>query len=128
MTAGLNMLCEVWKFDDIADDVGGNTPTGTILWDGVQMRLQNAPNSLTLNIQGYETDKFFSAIIYPRPEMNLVEKKHYIKPTSPPNHRYFNKMFRIVSIQEPNVHPSDPRRHLIVNLERSDIGHSENYQ
>lgn len=122
------MNCSIWSFTDIADEVGGNVPTGTIVWTGVQMRLQNAPNSLAMNIQGYETSKFFSAIVYPRPEMNLVEKKHYIQPTSPPNHRYYQKMFRIVSIQEPNVHPADPRRYLIVNLERSDTSHSENYQ
>lgn len=128
MTAGFVMSCDIWTFTDVADDVGGNTPSGTVLWTGVQMRLQNSKNSLDMNIQGYETSKFFSAIIYPRPGMNLVEKKHYIEPTSPPNHRYYHKMFRIVSIQEPNVHPADPRRYLVVNLERSDVGHKEDYQ
>lgn len=128
MTAGLILLGRVWEFTDRYDDVGGQTPTGTILYEGVQLRLQNSPNSLAMNIQGYETSKFFSALVTPRPGMNLVEKKHYFEITSPPNHRYYQKMFRTVSIQEPNVHPSDPRRYLIVNLERVDKMHSENYQ
>lgn len=128
MTAGLLLSGRIWKFTDVSDEVGGNTPSGTIVYEGVQLRMSNSRNSLDLNIQGYETSKFFSAILYPRPEMNLVEKKHYLQLTSPPTHRYYLKMFRIMSIQEPNVHPADPRRYLLINLERSDIGHSENHQ
>lgn len=127
MTAGLNLLCNIWSFTDIADDVGGNTPTGTIIWTGVHMRMQNAPNSLVLNIQGYDTSKFFSALVYPKPDMALVEKKHYVEITSPPNHPYYQKLLRIVSIQDANVHPADPRRYLVVNMEY-DTSHSESYQ
>jgi hypothetical protein len=128
MTAGLILLGKVWEFTDAYDSGGGYTPTGTMIYEGIQLRLQNANNSLLMNIQGYETSKFFSAILQPRPGMNLDEKKHFFQVTSPPNHRYTGKMFRIVSIQEPNVHPADPRRYLLVNFERSDTMHSENYQ
>src|SRR5512139_185749 len=128
MTAGFILSGKIWEFADHADEVGGHMPSGTIIYDGVQARLQNSPNSLDMNIQGYETSKFFSAIIYPRPGMNLVEKKHYFQPINPPNYRYTSHFFRIVSIQEPNFHPSDPRRYLLVNLERSDTPHSENWQ
>src|SRR3990167_8484347 len=120
MTAGFVLLGKIWEFTDHTDDVGGSTPSGTVIYEGVEARLQNARNSLDMNIQGYETSKFFSALIYPRPGMNLVEKKHEFEVTSPPNHRYYGSRFRIVSIQEPNFHPADPRRYLIVNLERSD--------
>jgi hypothetical protein len=128
MVAGLELSGEIWEFFDSADDVGGNMPSGTVIYSGVRARIQNSPNSLEMNIQGYETSKFFSAIIYPLPGMNLVEKKHYFKPINPPNYRYVNHFFRIVSIQEPNFHPADPRRYLIANLERSDTPHSESYQ
>lgn len=128
MTAGFVLSGKVWEFTDSVDDVGGGEPSGTVVYENVSLRLQNSPNSLEMNIQGYETSKFFSATIQPRPGMNLVEKKHYFQPTSPPNHRYYLKMFRIVSIQEPNFHPADKRRYLVVNLERSDIAHTENYQ
>jgi hypothetical protein len=128
VTAGFVLTGKIWEFTDRTDDVGGNTPTGTVVYENVEARLQNAPNSLLMNIQGYETSKFFSATITPRSGMNLVEKKHYFEPTSPPNYRYINKMFRIVSIQEPNFHPADPRRYLIVNLERVDPTHGNSYQ
>lgn len=128
MTAGFVLSGKIWQFTDAVDDVGGATPSGTVVYENVSLRLQNSRNSLELNIQGYETSKFFSATIQPRPGMNLIEKKHYFQPTSPPNHRYYLKMFRIVSIQEPNFHPADKRRYLIANLERSDIGHAESYQ
>jgi len=128
VTAGFVLVGKIWEFTDHADDVGGATPSGTVIYEGVEARLQNSKNSLDLNIQGYETSKFFSAIIQTRAGMNLVEKKHYFEPTSPPNYRYFGKMFRIVSIQEPNFHPADPRRYLIVNFERSEPPHGNLYQ
>ena len=128
MTAGFVLSGKIWSFSYSTDEVGGSVPTGTVVYEEIQARLQNSPNSLDLNIQGYETSKFFSAIIRPREGMNLVEKKHYFEVTSPPNHRYYQKMFRIVSIQEPNFHPADPRRYLVVNFERSDATHGEDYQ
>jgi hypothetical protein len=128
MTAGFVLSGKIWSFTDRADEVGGYTPSGTVIYENVSARLQNAPNSLLMNIQGYETTKYFSATVQPRPGMNLVEKKHYFEVTSPPNHRYFGKMFRIFSIQEPNFHPADPRRYLVINFERSDEPHLEVYQ
>jgi hypothetical protein len=128
MTAGFVLSGKIWSFTDRVDDVGGYTPSGTVIYENVQARLQNAQNSLQMNIQGYETTKYFSATVQPRAGMNLVEKKHYFQVTSPPNHRYYGKMFRIVSIQEPNFHPADPRRYLVVNFERSDEPHLEAYQ
>lgn len=128
MTAGFVLQARIWEFSDKYDDVGGYTPSGTVVYENVQLRLQNSPNSLEMNIQGYETSKFFSATLHPRSGMNLVERKHFVEITSPTNHRYYGKMFRITSIQEPNFHPSDPRRYLILNLQRSDEAHTENYQ
>ena len=128
MSAGFVLSGNIWQFTDHVDDVGGSTPSGTVVYENVQLRLQNSPNSLDLNIQGYETSKFFSATVQPRPGMNLVEKKHYLEVLSPPNHRYYQKMFRIESIQEPNFHPADKRRYLVINLTRSDIAHTENHQ
>lgn len=128
MTAGLILACKIWKFTDGYDSVGGALPTGTVIYENVELRLQNSPNSLDLNIQGYETAKFFSATLHQRAGMNLVEKKHYLEISSPTNHRYYGKMFRIVSIQEPNFHPADPRRYLLVNLERVDSSRGEGYQ
>ena len=128
MTAGFVLSADVWEFTDAYDSSGGYTPSGTVVYENVSLRLQNSPNSLEMNIQGYETSKFFSATVQPRPGMNLIENKHYFQVTSPPNHRNYQKMFRLVSIQEPNFHPADKRRYLIVNLERSDLSHSENFQ
>lgn len=128
MTAGLVLNCNIWEFTDHADEVGGYMPSGTVIYENVQLRMQNPRNSLLMNIQGYETSKFFSATLHPRSGMNLQEKKHYAQVVSPTNHRYYLKFFRIISILEPDVHPADPRRFLILNLERSDSPHGESYQ
>ena len=108
--------------------MGGAQPSGTIIYEGVQLRIENARNSLALNIQGFETSKYFSAILYPRPDMQLSERKHFLQVTSPPNSRHYLKMFRIMNMQESNFHPSDPRRYLYLNLERSELGHGSLYQ
>lgn len=128
MTAGLILSGKIWEFTDHRDIVGGNMPSGTVIYEGIQARLQNSSNSLLMNIQGYETSRFFSAIFYPRPGMNLTEKKHYFQPINPPNYRFANCFFRIISIQESSLHPSDPRRQILANLEREDLPHSESYQ
>ena len=129
MTAGLVFSGKIWQLSFTDDDeVGGAVPSGTIVYDNVQLRLQNSRNSLDLTIQGFETSKFFSAVLPPRPRMNLVEKKHYLQVTSPPNSNHYLKMFRIVNIQESNFHPSDPRRYLILNLERVENTRGNTYQ
>lgn len=128
MTAGFVLLGRIWKFTDRDDEVGGNTPSGTVVYENVPVRIQNSPNSLSLVIQGYETSKFFSAVIQPRPDMLLIEKKHYFQVTSPPNSKHYMDMFRITNIQEENFHPADPRRYLVAVFERSEIAHGNLYQ
>ena len=53
MTAGFVLGAKVWSFTDAYDEVGGYTPSGTVIYENVQLRLQNSPNSLDMNIQGY---------------------------------------------------------------------------
>jgi hypothetical protein len=129
MTQGLVLLGKIWVFsftDD--DDVGGAVPSGTVAYDNVRLRLENSRNSLDLAIQGFETSKFFSAVVHPQAGMQLVERKHFLQITSPPNSNHYLKMFRIVNIQESNFHPSDPRRYLILNLERVENTRSNSHQ
>ena len=129
MTEGLVLLGKIWVFSFANDDeVGGAMPSGTVAYDNVRLRLENSRNSLDLAIQGFETSKFFSAVVHPQAGMRLVERKHFLQITSPPNSNHYLKMFRIVNIQESNFHPSDPRRYLILNLERIDNTRGENYQ
>ena len=129
MTAGYVLSGKILEYTFADDDeVGGAVPSGSVIYEGVQMRLQNSKNSLDLTIQGFEASKYFSAVLQPRPGMNLVERKHFFQITSPPNSRYYLKMFRIANIQESNFHPSDPRRYLILNMERVDNTRLEVHQ
>ena len=129
MTQGLVLLGRIWEFTFANDDsVGGAVPSGTIAYSNVRLRLENSRNSLDLAIQGFETSKFFSAVVHPQPGMRLVERKHFLQITNPTNSNHYLKMFRIVNIQESNFHPSDPRRYLILNLERVENTRSESYQ
>lgn len=128
LTAGLILTGRIWEFTDYDDSVGGAVPSGTILFEGVQIRIQNSPNALDLQIQGYETSKMYSAVMFPKPYMIINEMKDYFQVTSPPNSRHYNDMFRIRNVQESSFHPADPRRYLILTLERSELGHGNSYQ
>lgn len=128
MTAGLNLVCNICVYTFSDDEVGGALPSGTVAYENIPIRIENARNSLTLNIQGYETTKFLSAVAMYKPGMEINERKNYVHVVSPPNTEHYNRKFRIVSYQVSNLHPSDPRKFLLLNLERSDIPHGEEYQ
>jgi len=129
LVAGLVLLCNIISYSFSNDDeVGGAEPSGTVVYDNVRLRMENSRNSLDLAIQGFETSKLFSAVVHPQPGMQLVERKHFLQITNPSNSNHYLKMFRIVNIQESNFHPSDPRRYLILNLQRVENTHGNNYQ
>jgi hypothetical protein len=129
MTQGLVLAGSIWEYSFVNDDeVGGAVPSGTVVYSNVRLRLENSRNSLDLAIQGFETSKFFSAVVQPQAGMRLVERKHFLQITSPPNSNHYLKMFRIVNIQESNFHPSDPRRYIILNLERVENTRSNSHQ
>lgn len=136
MTAGFVLTGRIWEFTDRDDVVGGNVPTGTIVYDGIQARLENVPTSLTkviphalsLDGAGYQTTKNLSIMIQPRPGMSIIEKMHYFQVTNPPNSVHYLKMFRITYVLDSDYHPADPRRFLVLVLEQSKIAYGNNFQ
>ena len=136
MTAGLILLGRIWEFTDYDDEVGGAVPSGTIVYSNIQARIESIPTSLTkviphalsLDAPGFQVGRNFSVVIQPRPGMNLKEKKHYFQFTSPSNSIHYLKMFRITYVLDSDHHPSDPRRFVVLVLERSTLAHGESYQ
>jgi len=108
------------------DEVGGAYPTGTILHENVQARIDENLADVRLIQQGLETVKTFSATFWGY-QLSFREQDEF-EITSPPNHRYFGKRFRVVSQTEDSRHPAIKQRIHFAVLVRSQLAHGEVYQ
>lgn len=126
MTAGMNLGVKFIRFTDLDDDVGGSYPTGTILHNNIQGRIDEDPTRTEFLQQGLETKKIFSAMFWGN---NLTfREQDEVVVISPPNHPYYGKYFRVVSHEISSNHPAQKRNVHLAKLERSQISHGEVYQ
>lgn len=126
MRAGNNLLARFWRYTYANDDeVGGALPSGTVLYDSVEGRIQASIPNPSFAMQGIEVNKVMNGEFYPGTlDISEIDK---CEVTSPPNHPYFGVWFRVNSVQKPNYHPGDPRGLLLVTLVR-DTKHGNEYQ
>lgn len=118
MRAGNNLRARFWRFSYPADDPGGGAvPSGTIIYEGIEGRIQDATPIPAFAIQGVETNKVVMGEFYPG-TLNIREYDQ-CEITSPPNHPYINLMMRIDTVQKPNYHPADPRGVLLLTMVRA---------
>ena len=74
MVAGLNLVCRVWDFTyPNDDDVGGALPSGTVLHERVDARIQQNRPTQALLEQGIEDISTFSGLF---PEIHPGECPH----------------------------------------------------
>ena len=126
MKAGNNVLAKFWRFSyPIDDSVGGALPSGTIIYEGIQGRIQDATPIAAFAIQGVSTDKIVMGEFYPG--TLAIKEYDQCEITSPPNHPYLGLKLRIDTVQKPNYHPADPRGFLLLTMVR-DTKHSNNFQ
>ena len=63
---GFNLRIDVWRIDQDPDDyVGGAMLTGTLLYSGVQARLEDEAAPLILQAQGLETTHIYNCMVRP---------------------------------------------------------------
>lgn len=121
MTAGPTIKFTVWRMNQNDDDyVGGAMLTGTSVYLNLEGRMQASPDDQILLQQGLETVRTFN--------MNVtghwtIYERDEIEVTFPPNNPYINKRFRIVSVRYSDF--SDPRRYMMLALQRSVKSHRE---
>lgn len=126
MTAGLNLSVKFIRLVYTDDDVGGSYPTGTILHNNIEARIDEEPTNTMLLQQGLETKKIFSAMFWGH---NLIfREQDEVEVISPPNHEYYGKRFRVVAHTSPSNHPAQKRNVHLAKLERSQIAHAEAFQ
>jgi len=126
MRAGNNLLAKFWrKSYPVNDSVGGALPSGTVVYENVQGRIQSATPIPAFAMQGVETNKIFIGTFFPG--TLDIEEYDECEVTSPPNSPHFGLKYRIDTVQRSSMHPGDPRSQLILTMVRS-TKHSNNYQ
>lgn len=126
MSAGLNCQVKFIRFTYIDDDVGGSYPTGTVLHNSIDARLDEDLANTFLLQQGLEVTKTFSAMFWGH-KLTFREQDE-VEVISPPNHKYYGKRFRVVSVTESSNHPAQKRNVWLAKLQRSQLAHAESYQ
>lgn len=126
MPAGMNCSVRFLRLVYTDDEVGGAYPSGTVLHEGIQARIDEDPANTAFLQQGLETIKVFSAMFWGH---NLTfREQDEVEVISPPNHEYYGKRFRVVSKTGSSNHPAQKRNVWIAKLRRSQISHAEEFQ
>jgi len=124
MTAGTNMWGNFLRLTYTSDDdVGGADPTGTILHEHISGRIEEIPANTLLTQQGLETKKQFTGVFWGH-QLSFREQDQF-EVTSPPNHAYYGKRFRVIRVNLDSNHPAQKRNTWGALLEREQIAHRE---
>lgn len=128
MPAGLNCAVKVIHFSYAGrdDEVGGANPTGTVLHQYIQGRIDAQLPKTDYSGQGLETARIFDGLFWGH-ELTMREQDE-VEVISPPNHPYFGKRFRIEAHQFDSRHPAIKQGYHLVKLTRSQIAHAERFQ
>lgn len=125
--AGMNCRVKAIRWVYPSDDeVGGAYPSGTVLHESLDARIEEELTDVMFIQQGLETKKTFSGMIWGN---NLMIREHdELEVISPPNHDYYGKRFNVVDGRYDSRHPAIKQRYLLVRLTRSQIAHREESQ
>ena len=127
MPAGLNQVCQLLRFSNPQDDsVGGAVPSGTILYQNLDIRIKSEQPTLVLLEQGLQTPTIYTAMLH---EGNIeIEHNDQVLITAPPMGFFYGKKFRVIGIQRSSNHPFQDRNAIRLRLRRWEESHSNDLQ
>ena len=126
MPAGHTRLCKLIHFNYPTDDVqGGAVPSGTVLYENLEIRLKAEKPTVVLLEQGVDVQPVFSALLFPG-NIN-IEHNDQIQITAPAYGWYANKKFRVIGIQRASANPWVDENQIRVTLKRWE-SHSNDVQ
>lgn len=123
MSAGLNQLCSIWRMTNLSDDeVGGAVITGTVVYSGLQCRIDSKPPEQILVQQGLETIRTYTAIVVPG-TLDIRERDE-LQITHPTDDVEYGWRYRIIGMQFSTHNRRDPRNYIILNMVRTVRAHT----
>jgi len=124
VTAGLNLLIDVWRITQADDDaVGGASITGTVSYHNVQARMSANEEEQVLLQQGLQTMRTFNMTVVPG-TLDIKERDE-VEIKRPRNHPYSNVRFRVIGVRYQDFNTYDTRRnYMLLSLTRSVRAHA----
>jgi hypothetical protein len=125
--AGLNRVCEILTFSYPQDDSsGGAVPSGTVIYQNVNIRIEPIRPTMALLEQGLEVSTLYQAMIF----AGNLEVKHndQIHFTAPINDWFYDKKFRVIGLQRSSNHPAQDRNQIKLILRRFEESHLNSLQ
>jgi len=118
-----NLIGNIIKYTYPEDDSsGGAVPSGTVLYENVQLRFHAQQPTQVLLEQGLETETLFS--ISAHPATMDVEHNYEIEITAPTYSWYYQKRFRIIGVQPPSMNRKHARSFLSLTAKREEKSHA----
>lgn len=127
MPAGLNQVASVIRFSYPSDDsAGGALPSGTVIYDMIDIRIEATKPTQVLLEQGLQVPTLYNVMMH---EGN-IEIKHndQIHIVAPRYGFYYNKKFRVIGIQRDSNHPFQDRNQIKLIVRRWEESHSNDLQ
>lgn len=125
--AGMTHVCSLISFSYPTDDSsGGAVPSGTVVYERLDARVEANMPTMALLEQGLEVPTLFQVLIHP----GNIEAKHndQIVFTAPTNDWFYNKKFRIVGLTRSSNAAGNDRNLIKFVVRRWEESHGENYQ
>lgn len=126
MTAGMNLVLQIIRITDQADDnVGGAMPSGTVLYPHVYGRIATRKPTQALLEQGLETPTLFTVIVVPpNGVVNMdVEPNDQFEVIAPATSFYSGRRFVIIGVRHSSM--TDNRSYLVLIARRFEKAHSK---
>jgi hypothetical protein len=127
MPAGINRIAELITFSYPSDDiVGGAQPSGTVLYQNLNVRIKSEEPVMALIQQGVQTPTIYTALVFPG---NItVRHNDQIHFTAPVNDWFYDKKFRVIGVQRSSNHPNLDSNQIRITLKRFEESHSNDLQ
>lgn len=125
MTAGFNLVCNIWRFTTNDDAVGGALPSGTVIYPNAELRMSSMKPTQALLEQGLETPHLYMACISPTyiPTGTFELFANYqVEIINPPISEHYHKFFVIIGPRPASM--SDPRKYWMATLRRLETANS----
>jgi hypothetical protein len=125
MTAGQNLRCTIWRMATTSSDdaIGGAMITGSSVYTGKNIRLEEQPVQQLLLQQGLETVKTFEATLTPGDL--VVYERDEIEITFPIEDIRYGNRYRIINVRPSSFNTRDPRSYIGLTLVRSVRAHKQ---